>query len=268
MIKKMGFPTPGMIVVGDVAAFRAVGEDVLPLSGATVAVTGTKPFVSRTCRLLRKQGANAVPVCCIKTVETDAALPSNFDSYDWLVFTSQNGVRFFFEKFDRAGFDIRSLSHMKLACVGQATADTLKEYRLTAELVPSKASGEALGEALARRPECQDSHILIACAAHPARGLSDALEAAGLSYEELGIYDVVSEKTIDEMTDLDYLVFSSGSSVRAYASQHRIEPSTKTICIGAHTAKVLRDETNMVGIVAKKSSAEGIVEEIIENYAG
>ena len=77
----------------------------------------------------------------------DAAI-DRLASYDWLVFTSANGVRFFLERLTARGRDLRALGHLKLAAIGPATAEALAAFHLNADLVPETFRSEALAAAL------------------------------------------------------------------------------------------------------------------------
>ena len=70
------------------------------------------------------------------------------DQFEWLVFTSANGVRHFLDRIEARGRDLRALGHLKLAAIGPATAEALAAFRLRADVVPSSYRSEALAEAL------------------------------------------------------------------------------------------------------------------------
>src|SRR6185312_13597199 len=73
---------------------------------------------------------------------------SELGSYDWAAFTSVNGVKYFFEEFLRIYDDIRALGQLRMACVGEATADAIRAYHIKVECIPETATAEALADAL------------------------------------------------------------------------------------------------------------------------
>ena len=132
--------TPAILVVGDVASFHL---EQTPTTTPSISVIGTENF----CRKFLAKCPSAVPfpLVDIRPVENSLApfLPKGqeaFQDIEWLCFLSANAIHIFFE---RVG-DVRKLAHLKFACVGAATADTLKEKGFVADFVPSRFDGETL----------------------------------------------------------------------------------------------------------------------------
>src|SRR6185437_10972765 len=145
-----------LLVVGEVVARReALGWfEGLPLFGKRVVVTRPADEAERAAASLEALGAEALvaPTVTIGPPEDVAPLDRAIDrlgEFDWLVFTSANGVRYFLDRLESRGRDLRALGHLKLAAIGPATAEALARYRLRADLVPDAFRSEALAEALA-----------------------------------------------------------------------------------------------------------------------
>jgi uroporphyrinogen III methyltransferase/synthase len=146
-----GVPTPALIVVGDVVTLhdRINWFETKPLFGKRVVVTRAREQASDLKRLLEESGANVIE---FPTIEI--APPESFDSldkivnavtdYQWLIFTSTNGVRAFFDRLYEAGKDARALAGVNIAAVGETTAADLKSRGIAPDLVPDKFMSSAL----------------------------------------------------------------------------------------------------------------------------
>ena len=99
---------------------------------------------------------------------------AGLDEFDWLVFTSANGVRFFLDRLERSGRDLRALGQLQLAAIGPATAEALAGYHLRADLVPDSFRSEAL--AGRTRPRRRRPQVLLARADRGRTLLNDELE--------------------------------------------------------------------------------------------
>ena len=127
VVKREGIKTPAITVVGDVVSLRQVLDwyGHKPLSGKSVLVTGTTSMVDRLSPILKEEGAEAISFSLIRTErmklpELDVAL-KEIDKYNWIVFTSANGVECFFEEMQEIRKDIRDLAHVRFAVIGDGT---------------------------------------------------------------------------------------------------------------------------------------------------
>src|SRR5450755_706228 len=121
----------------------------LPLSGRRIVVTRTRAQASDLASKLAGFGADVVELPVIRisqeiSKQSLADVMLEFGAYDWLVFTSANGVHNFFAEFRRIFDDIRSLGLIRIACIGDATAKAITELHLKVECMPKKATAEAL----------------------------------------------------------------------------------------------------------------------------
>ncbi len=148
---------PAILVVGSAVELRAelAWFERLPLFGQRIVVTRPRHEATSAAARFEALGAEVLlaPAVEIQPVADSGPLDAAIEhlaDYDWLVFTSANGVRFFMQRLDERGRDLRALGHLKLAAIGPETARALARFHLRADLVPKSYRSEALAEALAR----------------------------------------------------------------------------------------------------------------------
>ena len=147
--KRIGETTsPAVFIVGDVARLDFSSKDKGRLCGKNYLVTGTKGFIKKMCGLLTDAGAHGTPLVSLVVRAHAENIPEDFSDVGWLVFTSANGVKIFFDELASRRVDVRSLAHVKVACIGEATAEELAGHGVFADLVPGEYTSKALGEAL------------------------------------------------------------------------------------------------------------------------
>jgi uroporphyrinogen III methyltransferase/synthase len=173
------------------------------------------------------------------------------DDYNWLVFTSQNAVKLFFDRLHKLKLDMRKISHMNFAVLGSGTAAKLSEYGYYADFVPTKynVSDFAMEFSEYIKNQAVAPRILIPRALQGSTELTRIFDENGLEFTALPIYDVkgVAAKQMDNIFEMDYLVFVSASGVTAFFEEldrRKLElPETiKFACIGNVTAKRLSEE--------------------------
>ena len=155
---RAGIAPPALLIVGEVVA-RRPGLDWfegLPLFGRRIVVTRPADEAGRSVETLEALGAEALLAPMVRILPPEDFKPLDdairrIESFDWLAFTSSNGVRHFLDRLDAVGLDLRALGRVKVAAIGPATAETLREYRLNADLIPTSHRSEGLVEALASR---------------------------------------------------------------------------------------------------------------------
>jgi uroporphyrinogen-III synthase len=202
-----------------------------PLAGRRVAVTRTREQASALAARLAALGAEVIelPVLRISREVSKQDLADvmlEFGTYDWLVFTSANGVNFFFDEFCRIFDDIRSLGLIRIACVGDGTARAVAGLRLRVECQPATATAEALAAGLIATGSLENAKILVITGNLNRDVLVKKLEAAHAIVDCLQVY-----KT--EKTDLsgspaaadfrangaDAVLFASSSSVQSFVDR-------------------------------------------------
>jgi uroporphyrinogen III methyltransferase/synthase len=222
-----GLHAPSMIIVGDCIRQRDTirwfekrplfGKRVLvprPLSQAGSVVSrllelGAQPVVAPTIEILPPLDWSAV----------DQML-ARLDDFDWIVFTSVNGVHFLFDRLWESGGDLRCLGRAKLAAIGEGTAQALAEFHLRADLVPDSFRSEALAAALG--PHVAGQRVLWARASRGRDVLPVELRVAGALLEEVVIYRNIDVEQFDTETlmaleagEVDWICLSSPSIARS-----------------------------------------------------
>jgi uroporphyrinogen III methyltransferase/synthase len=206
-----GLEAPGLILIGAVVAQRAAHPwfEARPLFGQRVLVTRPAHQAGGMARKLEHLGAvvSRLPAVEIR----DASDPAPVDralgqlrrgEWDWLVFTSANGVHAVLRRLDALGRDLRDLGRVRLAAIGPKTADALREYRLRADLVPDATfSSEGLVDALV--PHVAGSRVLLA-RANRGRDLLRVELAKVAAVEQVTVYDQV-DVTLANSAVLDAL---------------------------------------------------------------
>ncbi|OHB74071.1 MAG: hypothetical protein A2Z25_10940 [Planctomycetes bacterium RBG_16_55_9] len=160
----------------------------------------------------------------------------NLARFDWLVFTSANGVRYFFGRLYQNGLDARSLGATKIAVVGKATAQQLTSFGILADLVPQTESSAGLLEEFSKF-DMRNKRVLLSRATIASRELPQGLVKIGAVVEEAPVYETVEMEPADvEFEHVDQILFTSGSTVRAFTKKFgRVPPHIKTYCLGRPT---------------------------------
>lgn len=155
-----GIAPPAILVVGGVVDLRERLRwwEPRPLWGKTAVVTRTREQASGLSRLLAAAGARCLEVPTLEIGPPDDFKPldraiQNLDTYKWVIFTSANGVARFMQRLFEKGRDVRVFGGRRLAAIGPATAQALREYGLVADVVPARFQAEDLAAALLPRLE-------------------------------------------------------------------------------------------------------------------
>lgn len=279
VVKREGIKTPAITVVGDVVSLRQVLDwyGHKPLSGKSVLVTGTTSMVERLSPILKEEGAEAISFSLIRTErmrlpELDDAL-KEIDKYNWIVFTSANGVECFFEEMQEIRMDVRKLAHVRFAVIGDGTRKALEAHGIFCDFIPTAYSSKDMAEAMIPHIK-KDENVLLLRAKEANRVLPDALEEAGISHTCISLYHTVTdERKADELNRLikmvDYVTFASSSAVRAFVSMvdNLDEVKGKYISIGPVTTKTAEENGLSIAKTAVVYTARGMVETMIQDAA-
>jgi uroporphyrinogen III methyltransferase/synthase len=183
---------PALLVVGAVVDRRAALDwfERLPLFGQRIVVTRPQGEADGAAEALEALGAEVLIAPTVEILPPGDLAPIDraiaaLSSFDWLVFTSGNGVRFFLDRLESLGHDLRALGSLRLAAIGPATAEVLRGYRLRADLVPESFRSEALSEALSTR--VAGRRVLLARADRGRTLLKDELERIA-HVEQIAVY--------------------------------------------------------------------------------
>jgi uroporphyrinogen III methyltransferase/synthase len=168
---------------------------------------------------------------------------SNFDEilggleiFDWLIFTSAHSVRFFFQRLRTIHSDARSLASARVAVIGKTTAGELAGFGILADLIPDNESSAGILEKFGTM-DIKDKRVLLPRAKVASRELPDGLTAMGAEVLEVSAYMTVEiEPAVVEFEHIDKILFTSGSTVRAFVKKFgNVPPEVKAYCLGTPT---------------------------------
>jgi uroporphyrinogen-III synthase len=202
-----------------------------PLSGRRVVLTRPTGSSADWRERLLARGAEVVELPLIKVskavdLNTLAEVLQEFGAYEWVIFTSANGVKYFFEEFIRVHEDIRALGLVRIAAVGEATADALRNLHLRVDLQPKKASGEELAQELIKRESMDSAKILVVTGNKNREALVEQLHEARAIVDTLPVYkneetDLAADPVAAEFRakGADAILFASPSAVQSFFDQ-------------------------------------------------
>jgi uroporphyrinogen III methyltransferase/synthase len=284
--EKAGLTNPAIIIVGEVVKLREKLQwfEKKPLFGKRVLVTRARSQASELSDRIHELGGEAYEFPLIKMVPPkniealDEAL-RNLNTFDWVMFTSANGVAFFFKRLRELGIDIRTMTG-KLAAVGPKTADALKEHGLTVRVLPGEFTAEGLLESV--KGELQPGEKVLLPRADIARkSLPRELNAMGLQVTEVDTYDTVMDaQNAEEAAQLleekriHVVTFTSSSTVKNFVEAlagrdlSRLLEGVMVACIGPITAETAKQLGIRVDVVARESTIQGLIDSIIANEEG
>ncbi|MBQ5430050.1 MAG: hydroxymethylbilane synthase [Lachnospiraceae bacterium] len=259
-------PTPGILVVGQVAGLSFEEKQRGELAGTSVTVTGTDSFTRKVFQMLKEEGASVRRIPHLQILPSYENIPRAFQPGNWLTFTSANGVRIFFEGLKKRRSDLRSLFGCRFACIGEGTAQTLMEYGFACDLMPKEYTAGALGEELARVVGDGEEVILLR-AKIASEDLPKVLEEKGIPFTDCKIYYSACRSSLVEhfAADTDYIVFSSAAGVREFFRSNGEIKDATPLCIGRITAaelgRILKKKKESKEIeIPSVATAEAIVE--------
>jgi uroporphyrinogen III methyltransferase / synthase len=272
-----GFEAPAVAVFGDVVSLRndLNWHENRPLSGKRIVVTRTREQAGALSSRLRAIGADVFELPTIRIEPpTDlrefAELVQDAHGYDWIVFTSPNGVDAFFEIFYKLYDDAREIGPARIAAIGPATAKRVKHFRLHVDLQPEEFVAEAVVRAFAEQGGVENLRILLARAEKARDVLPKQLSSLGAIVDEGFAYRTVPEtrditgarrRLLDEGADL--ITFTSSSTVENFLALGLPWPKGMQVAsIGPVTSKTARDRGLKVDVEARQHDIEGLVEAI------
>lgn len=262
---------PAIILIGETASLDLTSPllPAKPLTNVTVGITGTDLILNKLRKQLNELGATCLTVqhSIIKPLQPQIDWKRIFDSKSpCIVFTSANGVDLFFEHLFHAKIDLRKLMHCHFAVIGSGTQARLAQHGIFADFCPQIFTTEALADELLQHLPSNET-IFLFRSAKGSRLLSERL-AQSFFVTDVLIYDIENDTQVvsiakPKLAQLDYLLFSSASDVRAFLENYGTIPANATcICIGAVTAKALaHTEANV--IVADEISSEALIRTLV-----
>ncbi|MDE0159074.1 MAG: uroporphyrinogen-III C-methyltransferase [Candidatus Dadabacteria bacterium] len=276
--------TPATIVVGEVASLaEAIGwYEKKPLFGKTMMVTREKEASSEFSELITSCGAKTIefPTIAIKPIRNTKEQKlsvENLGNYDFLVFTSVNGVTNYFEVLASHGKDSRELKGKKIIAIGEKTAEQLLKYKLSADYMPAVYTAEGI-VSLAEKLDLDGKKILIPRALVARELLPETLRTMGATVEVLCVYETLvpdySKKELDAIkakfsdAEIDLVTFTSSSTVTNFFSLLGEDPElfskTGFACIGPVTAATLLGYGFTPAVTADIHTTRGLKEKILD----
>jgi uroporphyrinogen III methyltransferase/synthase len=272
-----GFAAPAIAVFGEVVNLRDELNwfEGRPLSGKRIVVTRTRKQAGALTEQLRDLGADVIELPTIRIepptdLRAFAELVQDAHGYDWIVFTSPNGVNAFFELFYKLYDDAREIGGAKIAAIGPATAQRLKHFHLHVDLQPAEFVAEALAKEFRKAGDIENLRILIARAEKARDLLPKELSALGAIVDEGFAYRTVPEtrddvgarrRLLEEGADL--ITFTSSSTVENFLALELPWPAKMQVAsIGPITSKTARDRGLEVTVEARRHDIPGLVEAI------
>ena len=268
--EKADIQPPAILVVGDVVNLKGAvdWQQPGPLSGRKILVTATEIIARPLAEYIRRLGGEPVVMSLIgvkgqEMSSIKAVLTS--PGKRWLVFTSRNGVRFFFEQMKKEQVDIRSLGDSRIAVMGAGTRRELENWGCYADLLPEQSCSESLAKALCENVQYDEEICLFR-----AEEASDVL-IKRLREKQYRVVDIPTYRTeimwkkrelLREMLeDVDAVTFCSASAVSAFVQMTEgHDLVAKTICIGPVTAQAAKKAGLHIDKVAEQYDLEGLTE--------
>ena len=260
------FPCP----VGSDDWLLLVGEpggpnrwEARPLYGQRIALTREPSQAAPLQQRLDALGAEVFLCPLLRFLEPDDAAPlqaalQQLASFDWVLFTSPNGVRTFFEALPG---DARRLGRARLAAIGPGTAQALERHGLQADLVPTRSVAEGLLEALESEP-MEGRRVLLPRAQEARSVLPDGLRARGAEVVVVACYRTVMPEPPPQLAEVDRVVLMSSSSVRHFR-QLCPDGDPECVCIGPVTAQTARELGFRHILQAERFDQEGVIEVLL-----
>jgi uroporphyrinogen III methyltransferase/synthase len=285
VVSQAKLKSPAIIVVGHVVSLRKelAWFDKKPLFGKRIVITRARAQASGLISQLTKLGAHCLEIATIRIIPAKDTAPlktaiDHLKDYDWLVFTSVNGVKFFFDTLFDMGKDVRALGHLKFACIGPVTKERLADYSIISDILPRTYRAESVVDAFSSI-DMQGKKVLLPRAKVARTILPEELTKMGSVVEEVTAYETVlsddgKETLISMLTDkeIDAVTFTSSSTVSNFMSLLESRDATdllKEVTI-ASIGPVTSDTARSLGIEpdleADPYTIPGLVDALLTYY--
>ena len=282
-VKDAGLKAPAIIIVGEVVQLRQVMRwfDKRPLLGKRIVVTRARAQSSDLIERLSVLGAECLeyPTIMIEPPsdwsDLDTAL-NHMDDYSWLIFTSVNGVKFFFDRLFALDKDVRVLRNIQTAAIGPATAEELRRFGLKCDILPDSYRAESVVSAF-EKVDVAGQNILLPRAAEARPILPEELTKMGARVHEIAVYHTQpvsdhADRLIEELEtkSIDIITFTSSSTVSNFKSLLPADRFSELIngvtiaSIGPITTETAEKLGFTVNLTAESYTIPGLVEAILD----
>lgn len=278
-----GFSAPAVTVIGSVVNLRDRLNwfEKRPLFGQRIVVTRTRQQASQLSAQLRDLGAEVWELPTIKITAPTNHNPlveaiAGIGEYDWLVFTSPNGVTEFFSYFFKAYSDLRSIGNVRIAAVGPVTAEKVRELHLVVDVTPAEYLTAKVAKAIHAYENVENLRMLLLRAEVANPGLPKDLEALGAIIDDVACY-----RTVPETEDLDgtaarllaegaeWITFTSSSTVENFHARFDLRalltqfPRIRLVSIGPETTKAIQVLGLKPAVEAAEHTIPGLVKAVL-----
>ncbi|MCG8470411.1 MAG: uroporphyrinogen-III C-methyltransferase [Desulfobacterales bacterium] len=280
-VRKAGLKSPSIIVVGDVVSLRDTMKwfEDRPLFGKRIVITRARKQASGLTSKLMELGAECIeaPAIEIKPIDNSEAVEnalSTLSNYDWVIFTSVNGVTTFFDRLFEKGLDARALGGLKTACIGPSTAAELKKYGIGTDILPESYVAESVVEAF--KNEAMDGAKVLLPRAQEARPVIPVeLTKMGAKVNEVAVYrtefdDTSREKVAEALSNgkVDMVTFTSSSTVKNFVGMIpggdlSLLENVTVASIGPVTEETAKELGLTSHITADSYTIDGLVDAIV-----
>jgi uroporphyrinogen-III synthase len=248
-----------------------------PLAGRRIAITRAREQASELAGKLTALGAEVIELTLLRisqeiSKQDLADVMLEFGSYDWIVFTSANGVRHFFDQFFRLFDDIRSLGLLRMACVGDGTAKAIEALHLKVECQPKIATAEALADELIATGSLENAKVLVITGNLNRDTLVQKLEEARAIVDRLQVYKTERNDLADDPAAADFrakgadaVLFASSSAVESFVAQAgalQLAPTARRPLagsIGPQTSETMKKAGLTVDFAVKTPGLDALV---------
>jgi uroporphyrinogen III methyltransferase/synthase len=282
--KQQKLEPPAVVVIGAAAESDQQLNWFMrkPLFGKNIVVTRDAPGNADFAAKIIQQGGN--PIKCA-TIKIKALTESNrflqalekIAEYDWVIFTSANGVTIFFDVLQRLGKDARVFGSAKIAAIGPNTAEKLAEFGIKTDFVPSVFTSKELARQLIAYTNLQGKNVLLLRSQLASKELSELLAQAKAKVDDVSVYTTITEKSecgwlADkiEKAEIDWLTFASPSSVSGFFEQIPSDlvssSNVKVASIGPVTSEQLKNLGVTVGVQATEHTIDGLLAAVERIY--
>jgi len=283
--EKKHFSPPAILVVGEVVGLREELNwfEGKPLFGRGVVITRPEAQAEEMAELLQREGARVIPFPTIRIEppenfqDLDEAL-TNIGKYHWIIFTSANGVRAFFQRLRDLGRDVRDLKGIGLCAIGPVTASIIGDLGIRVDIVPDEYISEGVVRAF-QGIDLKDKNILLPRAAAARDVVPEGLRKLGARVEVVTAYRTVNSgrrkselEALIKEGKVDVITFTSPSTVTNFfeiMGRHYLLPQgVKVACIGPVTAAAVRNAGLKVDILQETYTVPGLVQSLVQYYSG
>jgi uroporphyrinogen III methyltransferase/synthase len=272
---------PAVLIVGDVVNLRDKLQwfENRPLFGKRILVTRAREQAGELSRQLAEFGAEPIEFPGIQILPLDDYAPLDaalVPKYDWVIFTSANGVKFVWERLATLGRDARAFANTRLGAIGPATAEELSHHGLRADFVPREYVVEAL---VAQIGAVAGQRILLPHADIARETLAHGLRERGAIVDEVTAYRTVTTdsshplaqqiRALIERDEIDAITFTSSSTVRGFVNAISLQfpiSNLKIACIGPVTAQTAQELGLQVDVIAEEYTIQGLVNALADFY--